>query len=98
MYSKLTKTVVLLLILFVVACLPSMAQTIFGSLTGEVLDASGAAVVGATVIIRNVNTGIERTTTADSSGFWRTPSLVIGQYEVSVTAPGFEKVVQTGIP
>jgi outer membrane receptor protein involved in Fe transport len=97
MYCKLTKSILMLVAMFALGCMNSVAQTIFGSLTGDVLDSSGGAIAGATVTIREINTGIERRITTDSSGAWKAPSLAIGQYEVTATAPGLEKVVQSPI-
>jgi hypothetical protein len=97
MSCKLTKSILIFAALLALVCLNSAAQTIYGSLTGDVLDSSGAAIAGATVTIREVNTGIERRVTTDNSGFWRAPSLAIGRYDVTATAPGLEKVVQTSI-
>ena len=70
------------------------AQTIYGSLTGTVYDASGAVVQKAQVIIKSLETGLTRETASDDSGFWRMPSLPQGQYSVQVSAPGFERVMR----
>ncbi len=97
MCMKIAKLALTMVVLLLLDPRLGKAQTIFGSLTGDVLDSSGAAVVSATVTIQNVNTGLDRTVTTDSAGHWRVPSLAIGQYKVTATANGFETVVQIGI-
>jgi len=70
------------------------AQTIYGSLSGTVYDASGAVIPNAGVVIRSLETGLTRQTTSDETGFWRMPSLPRGEYSLEVTAKGFEKLVR----
>lgn len=70
------------------------AQTIYGSLTGTVFDASGAVVPNATVVVRSIDQGITRETKTEGNGFWQVPSLTAGRYQIEVTAAGFEKVIR----
>jgi hypothetical protein len=93
-YSKLTHWILFLVVLLAVDSSSASAQTIYGSLAGDIIDASGAAVPGAAVVVRNINTGIERRDKTDASGFWRIPSLDVGTYEVTATATGFGTVIQ----
>lgn len=72
------------------------AQTNNGAIAGNVLDPTGAAVDGATVTATNTETGQSLTTKA-ASGSFRFPSLLIGKYDVSASAPGFSSSKQTGI-
>jgi uncharacterized GH25 family protein len=60
------------------------------AIIGEVSDASGAAVPGATVTIRNTETGLQRSATTDDSGRFNFPQLKPGTYKVRVEAQGFE--------
>ena len=69
----------------------AVAQTVTGTITGEVTDPSGAVVSGAQVVAHNVSTGVDSPTTTNSDGFYRIQSLPIGHYEVTVQAPGFNK-------
>jgi hypothetical protein len=57
-----------LLSAFTLACPATHAQTVTGSVRGTVVDKSGAAVVGAEVAARNVNTGVVNRTSTDRSG------------------------------
>ena len=65
------------------------AQTFRGTILGTVTDPNGAVVAGATITVKNTNTGIERTTTTDSEGNYTVAELPVGPYEVRVEQPGF---------
>lgn len=67
------------------------AQTVTGSITGEVTDQSSAVVPGANVVANNLDTGVATSTTTNPDGLFRIDFLPIGHYQVTVTAPGFEK-------
>jgi len=73
------------------------AQLDTGTITGTVSDESKAVVGNATVTVRNVRTGLTRTTQTDSEGRFRFSSLPIGSYELTVEATGQAKYVQQGI-
>jgi outer membrane receptor protein involved in Fe transport len=73
------------------------AQQITGSIRGTVLDPSGAAVAAATVIAKQVETGLTRETAADHSGAFVLVELPIGHYQIEVRAPGFQRYLQQGI-
>lgn len=74
------------------AAVPGRAQSTLGSLNGTVLDASGAAVSGASVTAVNEQTGLTRTTNTISSGYWQILDLPLGTYRVTVTEANFETV------
>src|SRR6266581_4641400 len=76
----------LLLLVFTVA---SFAQTT-AKILGTVTDPSGAAVVGAQIIVKNPASGIERTTQTSSTGAYEVPALPPGVYSVQVQMSGFE--------
>jgi hypothetical protein len=67
-----------------------MAQTITGSVRGTVTDPSGAVIAGANITATNIDTGVALHTTSSKSGLYNFQFLVIGQYTVTATAPGFE--------
>ena len=60
------------------------------AIVGQVSDASGAAVPGATVTIHNTETGLQRSATTDDSGRFNFPQLKPGTYAVRVEAQGFD--------
>ena len=71
--------------------LPSaLAQTVTGSVTGEVTDPSGAVVPGARVTAHNIDTGVDTGTTTDSAGAYTIKFLPIGHYKITVQAAGFK--------
>ena len=74
-----------------------IAQTFRGTILGTVTDQSGAVVSGATVKVKNVNTGQERTTQTSADGTYTVSELPIGAYNVSVTENGFETSVTNNV-
>ena len=76
---------------------PVLGQAVNGTLLGTVTDSSGAVVSGATVTIRETNTGISRSATTNDSGNYQFGNLRPGRYEVGVDHEGFKKVMRSGI-
>jgi hypothetical protein len=73
-----------------VACISmALGQSVNGSITGEVTDPSGAVVAGATVAAHNLDTGVDTSTTTNSTGLYSIDFLPIGHYQVNVQANGF---------
>ena len=68
---------------------PGLGQT-FSSISGYVLDQSGAVISGAVVTVKNLETGATRTTKSESNGNYVVLSLTSGRYEVTVAYPGFK--------
>jgi hypothetical protein len=66
------------------------AQSVTGSITGQVTDSSGAVVSGAQIIAHDLDTGIDSPTTTNGVGLYRIDYLPIGHYQVTVQANGFE--------
>jgi outer membrane receptor protein involved in Fe transport len=64
---------------------------------GLVLDSSGAVLPGATVVVKNEETGIVRETTSDSGGRFRAGALQPGRYSVTATLQGFEAFEAKGL-
>ena len=60
------------------------------AIVGQVSDASGAGVPGATVTVTNKETALKRTARTDESGRFNFPQLKPGTYSVKVEAQGFE--------
>lgn len=67
------------------------------TISGQVVDTSGAGVPGARISARNTATGIVRTATTDDTANYSFPLLDIGTYDVSAERDGFKKTVQTGV-
>ena len=68
---------------------PSRAQVSGGTLSGTITDAQGGAVADAKVSAKNVATGVSTDTTTNSAGAYSIVNLNPGDYDVSVSAPGF---------
>jgi hypothetical protein len=88
---KLIFKTVLLLMTVALAITPVWGQVNTGTISGTVRDASGAAVAGATVTVRNTATSAERTATSGDSGQYTIPGLAPGIYDLTVTSTGFAK-------
>ena len=73
------------------------AQDYRGKVQGLVTDATQASVVDATVILRNVNTGVEEARKSDTSGRYQFDFVVPGNYNIIVEATGFSKTVQQNV-
>ncbi len=74
-----------------------VGQTFRGTILGSVTDSTGAYVAGATVKVRNVGTGLERTTTTSTDGSYSVPELPIGTYSVTITQTGFQTAVTNNV-
>ncbi len=73
------------------------AQTNRGSISGTVTDASGGVVANATVTATETSTATTYNTFTSQSGDYNFPQLLVGSYEVTVSAPGFKTEKRTGI-
>jgi Carboxypeptidase regulatory-like domain len=74
-----------------------LAQSDRGTLTGTVSDTTGATVAAASLQARNIETGAVYPGATSATGNYTLAQLPAGQYELSVTAPGFKKFVRSGI-
>jgi len=81
----------------VVVAIPVVAQLPTGTILGTVKDTTGASVPGATVTIRNADTGAVRTVMTDTSGAFDVPELPTGHYEVKAEHQGFKTFVRAGV-
>jgi hypothetical protein len=61
-----------------------------GSIQGTITDPSGAAIPGAQVNIRDVDTGSVKEVKTDGAGFYSVGPLIPGSYKVTVSMSGFE--------
>jgi hypothetical protein len=73
------------------------AQSIYGTLTGIVSDPSGAVIAGASVKLRDEQSGSQRDTATNADGYYTFASVPPGAYQLTVTAKGFESYKKTGI-
>lgn len=73
------------------------SQEFRGTISGTITDPSGAMVPGATVVVRESQTGTVSQTKSDNDGQYVLPFLMPGTYSISVTMSGFEKTVRNNI-
>ena len=97
MKSKSLIAVLGLMLVFLLASLPLMAQQTSGELTGIVTDPSGAVVSGATVTATNEATGLKLTSTTSASGSYRISNVPVGTYDITVTSSGFAAYSAKGV-
>ncbi len=86
--------------LVLVVCLVPLslaAQTVTGTMRGNVTDRSGAVLPGVTITIRNAETGAERIVTTDKDGAYNAPFLQLGPYNVSAELSGFGTMKHSGV-
>jgi hypothetical protein len=88
---------VLAVVLFLGFASLGVAQLDTGTISGTVTDPSGAAVPGAAITIRNVETGITRTSETNAAGRYEAVALPVGTYEVRASLAGFQTLVRSGI-
>ena len=85
------------LFLALLASVPLIAQTFRGGVAGAVTDATGAAVANAPVRLVSPETGLTRDGVTSSAGDFVFQDLPLGKYNVTVTQPGFETVIVSGV-
>ncbi|MGB9405318.1 MAG: carboxypeptidase-like regulatory domain-containing protein, partial [Candidatus Acidiferrales bacterium] len=92
--KRFTATVQYLAVVFGLLALaaPSRAQLATGTMSGNVVDPSGAAVPGATVSATNVETKVNASAQTDNAGNFKLSYLPVGKYTVKVSKSGFRSI------
>jgi len=83
--------------LSVLLATPGAAQFTTASLSGTVVDTTGASVPDARVTVANVDTGFTQSVVTNSIGDYLFPRLPVGKYSLTVEKSGFTTYVQSGI-
>jgi len=86
-----------LVALFALATLPCCAQVVGAAIEGTVKDPTGAGLPDVSVVISNLETGMERKLVTDTGGRYSAPSISVGKYRVTASKDGFKMQVKTGI-
>jgi Carboxypeptidase regulatory-like domain len=73
------------------------AQVVGATVSGSVVDASGAVALGVDISIKNMATGNTTKAVTNGVGFYIAPNLPAGDYEITVAATGFATQVRRGI-
>src|SRR5687767_4194173 len=76
---------------------PASAQTLYGTLVGNVIDETGLAVPGASVKITHAETNQTRESTTNSTGGYNFPNIPPGTYQVDVVLTGFQSASSRGV-
>lgn len=91
---SLVRWAVLIVMTVVAGCVLLTAQNVVltGSVGGRISDQSGAIVPGASVVLRNLATGVEKSASTNRAGLYRFPVVTPGAYSVTARFKGFRDV------
>src|SRR2546423_6570431 len=95
MLRKLLGPVALALAFPVILAAQSQATT--GVIRGTVTDPSGTVVAGASVVLRETQTGFQRQVATNERGIFVAPLMPLGTYDVTARAVGFSETRRTGV-
>ncbi len=84
-------------LVLLLCAVPGMAQSTYGSLTGTVVDSSGAIEAGANVTLTNIGTSEKQTQTTGDTGLYSFVNLYPGQYRVTVDKAGFKRTERQNV-
>src|SRR5438094_5187126 len=82
-----------ILVLCLIAPVPLHAQVAGATLSGTITDGQGGVVPGVSVSVMNIATGVTASTKTNEVGAYSVPNLNAGDYQLSVSAPGFSTAV-----
>lgn len=88
--KTLWRYVTAMVLVILLSGLVASAQLESGMIAGTVMDQSGAAVVGASVTVKNLDTDAERKTHTSATGGFNVPGLAPGQYDVAIASSNFK--------
>ena len=75
----------------------SLWADVTGNILGSVRDSTNAVVVGAQVVVTNIDTNFTKQVVSNTDGEYRLLALPPGHYNITATAPGFQQFVESGI-
>jgi hypothetical protein len=73
---------------------PAYSQTDISTITGRVVDPTGAVIAGAQVTVIDTDTNFQNSTVTNQDGLYRVTSLHPGPYRVTVFATGFKQFIR----
>ena len=97
MKQSMRRMVMALAVLLAVVCGVARAQSSSATVTGVVADKTGAVIPGASVVLTDEASGVQRTATSDGAGFFSLVGVPVAVYDVKVSAPGFNSLVRKGV-
>jgi hypothetical protein len=80
-----------------IALSPAAFSQVMAAISGRIEDASGGGVSGASVTLKNLETGAVRKVTAGETGDFRALALPVGPYQVRAEKPGFKTQIRDGV-
>ena len=83
--------------LLLALALAAHAQTSRGTVTGTILDPTGALIGGARVTLTGVETSVKLSTDSNEAGVYRFDAVDLGRYDLQVVHPGFRTFFGAGI-
>ena len=95
--QQILSAAILIVIFTLLASVTPAAQTITGTMSGMVVDSSGAVIPGVAVTLINLHTGDVRKLDTNSEGRFVFSAVQPEAYTVRVEAPGFEKLERTNV-
>src|SRR6185437_6332896 len=97
--SASSRSLVLILAAIVFGCcaVPTYAQLSSASVTGIVRDSSGSVIPNVKLVLRNVDTTVERNTTSNGAGNYVFLSITPGNYSIEASSAGFQTTQITSI-
>ncbi|MBS1872482.1 MAG: TonB-dependent receptor [Acidobacteria bacterium] len=95
--SSFAAVLLLALVMLLLQTTPAAAQTLYGSVVGQVQDPTGAAIVQSVVTLTNKGTGQIYEGKADEAGRFLIPNVLPGDYDLKVAAAGFKTQNKTDI-
>jgi hypothetical protein len=83
--------------LLLLASASTWAQNTGGSISGTVKDVTGGVIPGTSIVVRDVDTALQRSAATNADGFYAFPALPVGHYEIEFSASGFKPYKRTGL-
>jgi hypothetical protein len=91
------KRLVIAILVVLSLAVAAYAQTFRGTILGTVTDSSGLAVAGATITVKNIETGLVRASQTTADGSYAVTELPIGSYTVTISQSGFQTSVTSDV-
>jgi hypothetical protein len=95
--SSLFRLVSLIIVGAAMCAATAVAQVTTGSLSGTVVDPTGALVSDATVTLINQGSGAKQQATTSTAGTFRFTFLSVGRYDLEISKPGFRSLKSSGL-
>ncbi|MBC8031725.1 MAG: TonB-dependent receptor [Pyrinomonadaceae bacterium] len=94
MHRQTQLRLVLVLLALLVVSSATLGQATGGAVSGLATDQNGAAILNATVTLKNEATGQTLTTQTSATGAFSFPNTLGGEYTITIEAQGFEATTQ----